>query len=68
MNASGARLGAITKELWANWQQTRDSWNDAKSLEFEQKYVLELRASVDRAVTVIDQLDELVAKIRHDCE
>ena len=28
----------------------------------------ELLASVDRAVTVIEQLDKLITKIRSDCE
>jgi hypothetical protein len=68
MNASSARLSAITKELWMNWQQTKQYWNDVKSQEFEQKYLLELHSSVDRAVAVMDQLNELVGKIRKDCE
>jgi thymidylate synthase len=68
MNASGARLGAITKELWVQWQQTREYWKDAKSEEFEHKFLDELIASVDKTVTVIDQLDKLISKIRKDCE
>ena len=68
MNANGARLGAITKELWLQWQQTREYWRDAKSQEFERKYLEELLASVDKTVTVIEQLDKLVMKIRKDCE
>ena len=68
MNASGARLGAITKELWVQWQQTREYWKDAKSEEFEHKFLDELIASVDKTVTVIDQLDKLITKIRKDCE
>jgi len=68
MNANGARLGAITKELWLQWQQTKEYWRDAKSQEFERKYLEELLASVDKTVTVIEQLDKLVMKIRKDCE
>jgi hypothetical protein len=68
MNVSGARLGGLTKELRAQWLDTKQSWKDAKSQEFEHKYLEELFASVDRAVTVIDQLDKLLAKIRTDCE
>jgi hypothetical protein len=68
MSASGARLGAITKQLSVEWQQTKEYWADAKSLEFEQKYMQELISSVDKTVTVIDQLDKLLSKIRHDCE
>jgi hypothetical protein len=68
MNASGTRLGALTKELYVQWQQTRQYWNDARSQEFERKYLQELFASVDKSVTVIEQLDKLVARIKKDCE
>jgi thymidylate synthase len=68
MKASGSRLAGLTKELRAQWQDTKNYWKDAKSQEFEHKYMEELLASVDRAVTVIDQLDKLVNKIRKDCE
>ncbi len=68
MNAQGARLAAITKELWVQWQQTREYWRDAKSQEFERKYMAELLASVDKTVTVIEQLDKLTQKIKTDCE
>jgi hypothetical protein len=68
MNATGGRLAALTKEIWLQWQQTRDSWGDAKSLEFEARYLQELFATADKTVAVIEQLDKLVTKIRSDCE
>ncbi len=68
MNASGSRLSAITKQLYLDWQQTKTLWDDAKSQEFEQKYLQELFATVDKSVAVIDQLDKLVTQVRRDCE
>lgn len=68
MSANGARLEAITKELRVQWQQTKQYWSDAKSAEFERAYLEELFSSVDRAVSVIDQLDKLLSKIKKDCE
>ena len=68
MNARGTRLGAITKELWNQWQQTKEHWKDAKSNEFEHKYLEELVANVDKTVMVIEQLDKLIGKIKKDCE
>lgn len=68
MRGNGLKLAAITKELSYQWQQTKEHWNDAKAEEFEQKYIDELLASVDRAVAVIDELDKLASKIRSDCE
>lgn len=68
MNANGTRLSGITKELWNQWQLTRDSWRDAKSQEFEHKYLEDLLASVDKTVHTIEQLDKIMTKIRNDCE
>ena len=68
MKTSGARLVGLTKELRTQWQDTKAYWKDAKSQEFERRYMEELLASVDRTVTVIEQLDKLITKIRTDCE
>jgi thymidylate synthase len=68
MNANGSRLEAITRELWVQWQQTRQTWADDKSREFEQKYLQELVQSVEKSVAVIEQLDKLITRIKRDCE
>jgi hypothetical protein len=68
LNASKARLVAITKELSNRWDETKNYWRDAKSQEFEQRYMLELFASVDKTVTVMEKLNELLTKVRNDCE
>jgi hypothetical protein len=68
MKASGSRLEAITKELHQQWQQTKEHWADAKSLEFEQRFLQELFVSVDRSVAAIEQLDKVITKIKKDCE
>jgi hypothetical protein len=68
MRGNGLKLATVTKELSYQWQQTKEYWNDAKSEEFERKYIEELLSNVDRAVAVIDELDKLVGKIRSDCE
>ncbi|MCX6904122.1 MAG: hypothetical protein NTW03_11740 [Verrucomicrobia bacterium] len=68
LRANGGKLAAITMVLSNQWQQTRDSWQDAKGQEFERKYMDELRAGVDKACVVIEQLDKLVMKVRRDCE
>jgi len=68
MNATTSRLAAVTKDLWAKWQYTRESWSDAKAAEFERKFLQELVSGVDKAVTVMDQMDQLLTKIKSDCE
>jgi len=63
-----ARLVMLSKEISNQWDQTKENWRDAKSLEFEQQFMEELLPSVDKTVTVIDQLDKLISQIRKDCE
>jgi thymidylate synthase len=68
LTANKARIAGLTKEFLARWEQTKETWQDAKSREFEQKYLEELQASVDKTVTIIDQLEKLLNKVRNDCE
>ena len=68
MNANGTRLAGATRELWLQWQETKNYWRDTKSQEFEAQYLSELLASIDKTVAVIEQLDKLLTKIRKDCE
>jgi formate-dependent phosphoribosylglycinamide formyltransferase (GAR transformylase) len=70
MSLSGSknRLVAITNELSNRWDETKNYWRDAKSQEFEQRYMVELFANVDKTVTVMEKLHELLTKVRNDCE
>ena len=68
MSGSASKLTALTKALSSQSQQTKECWKDPKCEEFERKYIQELTAGVDRAVTVIEQLDKLITKIRKDYE
>jgi len=70
MNPSGIknRLVSLTKGISARWDETKNYWKDTKSDEFDQRYMNELSASVDKTVTVLEKLDELLAKVRKDCE
>jgi hypothetical protein len=67
-SASGARLAALTRELLNRWQQTRESWMDDKAREFEERYLLELESVVRTATTSIANLEEVIRKVRSDCE
>jgi len=63
-----ANLAMLTKDLSLRWERTMDYWHDAKSLEFERKYIELLRDSVDKTIPVIEELDKLITKVRRDCE
>ena len=68
MNANASRLDGLTRDLYNQWLQTKEYWQDAKSEEFQQKYVEELLSGVNKTVGVIEQLDKLITRIKRDCE
>jgi hypothetical protein len=70
MSAGGSqgRLAAASKELALKWEETKNYWRDERSAEFERKYLQELFIGMDKAIAVIEKLDELLKKVRSDCE
>ena len=66
--AGGAALTQAMKELSAEWDQARASWRDAKSLEFEEKYLAELPHHIRRATEAMEEIETVLRKIRADCE
>ena len=70
MNLSGSRsrLSALSKELHLRWLETKHFWRDSKSQEFDQRFMDDLLARVDKTVTVVEKLDQLLTKVRNDCE
>ena len=68
ISSNGKLLAAATKDLIRKWEETKHSWSDGKSRDFEQKFLFELMTGVERAVPVFDDLDKLINKVRSDCE
>jgi len=70
MNLSGnkGRLVGLTRDISLRWSETKNYWRDAKSEEFERRFMAELAASVNRTVLIMEKLDELLKRVRSDCE
>jgi len=68
MSASQNRLASLTNNLRNDWEQTKQYWNDAKSREFEARFLVELSSGVNQTINHIESLERVLAKIRHDCE
>ena len=68
LSASKAKLAKSTKELCLKWEGTRVHWHDRKSQEFEKQYLAALPDSVGAALTIIDEIEKLLNKVRKDCE
>ena len=70
MSLSGnrGRLVGLTRDISLEWAETKNYWRDVKSEEFDRRFMAELSVHVNRAVIVLEQMDELLKKVRSDCE
>jgi hypothetical protein len=68
LNAPKAKLVKTTKIILNQWESTKYSWRDQKSKEFEKEYLAALQDQVTGAMTVIEDLERILTKIRKDCE
>ncbi|HUZ08081.1 MAG TPA: hypothetical protein VMV89_11410 [Candidatus Paceibacterota bacterium] len=70
MSLSGnrGRLIGLTRDISLQWDETKNFWRDDKSDEFERTFMVELSGHVNRATMVLEQLEELLKKVRSDCE
>lgn len=70
MSHSGSRglLTLATRQLHARWAETRNSWRDQKSAEFEGLYLAELTDNVNSAIRALEELEKLLEKAHADCE
>ena len=70
MNLSGSksRLMGSARELSMKWTETKNYWRDQKCQEFEHRYMEDLFIRVDKTVAIIEKLDEILKKVRSDCE
>ncbi len=68
VRTSAANLSQAAKDLTRAWEQVSESWRDAKHLEFHHKYLEEIPDHVARALSVMQEIDALLNKVRSDCE
>jgi hypothetical protein len=65
---SASNLQEAMKNLSVAWQQVKEEWSDAKSMEFEEKYIESLPRDVSQAIEAMEEVDTLLKKVRRDCE
>ena len=68
VKASRSKLEKSTKNLLIEWEEAKNSWRDAKSLEFEKNYLAGMTDTVVSTARSIGKIDDLLGKIRRDCE
>ncbi len=68
MSGNKGRLVGLARDISLQWAETKNYWRDAKSEEFDRKFMTGLSIHVGRTVMVLEQLEELLKKVRSDCE
>ncbi|MEK7952525.1 hypothetical protein [Luteolibacter soli] len=68
LGASKSLLNEANRELFARWEETRASWRDAKSFDFDKEYLAGLPQAVATATRVIEELDVVLSKLHADCD
>lgn len=56
------------KGLMLRWNETRNSWDDAQSEHFEEKFIQPLEQDLRTALAAMDHIAALVQQARRDCE
>jgi Cdc6-like AAA superfamily ATPase len=68
LKANSAALAQNFKELSLAWERTRTDWRDLKAMEFQEKYLAELPELSSRVGIILNELDNLMRKVKTDCE
>lgn len=67
MYESSGQITKAARKLLTEWQIARQSWNDVKMAEFEQKLIEPLQQDVRQAVETMAQMATLLDRIRREC-
>jgi hypothetical protein len=62
------QLGKAMKALLLRWNETKASWDDARSDDFEKTYLVPLEMDLRNAVSAMDHMGVILHQIRRDCE
>ena len=62
------QLGRAFKELLARWTETKSSWDDAMTRDFEERHLAPLESDMKTATSAMDHMAVLVQQIRRECE
>jgi hypothetical protein len=67
MSAGSGRLHHAIRTLRDRWEVTKEKWADQVARDFEKKHLLPLEQQTESAVRGMEQINEVLVKIRQDC-
>ena len=64
---SRTRLQQTLKELMLRWEKAREDWDDQVSREFQETYLDTLEPKVKATMDAMEEMAEILRKLRRDC-
>ncbi|MFW5652975.1 MAG: hypothetical protein ACOC0P_02925 [Planctomycetota bacterium] len=68
VNAGQANINDAVKQLQQAWQRVRDNWDDPVAEHFEREFLTEIEPRTRQTLHAMATMQELLARIRQDCE
>lgn len=68
INTGRSKLHLAYKQLQLQWENAGDHWHDAASRKFQEEHLEVLEPLIQDAVRGMDQLAEVFAKAKQDCQ
>jgi hypothetical protein len=67
LTTASLELANALKAARLAWEQTRITWNDPVSRDFEEHHWEPLKAQVEATITALDRLSPILARALRDC-
>jgi hypothetical protein len=65
---SAGNLVQALKEMNLKWGECKAHWHDIKTQQFEREYLEEIPDHVQRTMSVMQEIDALIKRVRSECE
>ena len=69
MSVASARTKLVSslKDLHVQWEQVQRSWDDPVRKKFEAEFIDPLEGHTRHAVAAIEQMHEIIGRVRQEC-
>lgn len=60
-------LSKALNQIERQWAETRTQWDDSRTRDFEERFLVPLRTDLKTTVSAMDSAATLLARIRSEC-